>query len=93
MAHKYLKKYGVQLDPETEVIACLGSKEGFSHMCLALLGPGDTAIVPAPSFPIHVYAVALAAANVIALEVAEQREVPVERRRHLPSICIPSPSC
>ena len=58
----------MRLDPDTEVIACLGSKEGFSHMCLALMGPGDTAIVPAPSFPIHVYAVVLAAGNVIALD-------------------------
>src|SRR5205809_373811 len=40
-AKKYKKKYGVDLDPETEVIATIGSKEGFSHMCLALLGPGD----------------------------------------------------
>ena len=71
VAGKYFKKYGVRLDPESETIVCLGSKEGFSHMCLALLGPGDTAIVPAPYFPVHVYAVALAAANVIALEVAD----------------------
>ncbi|MAT72217.1 MAG: aminotransferase [Planctomycetaceae bacterium] len=68
---KYFKKYGVRLDPDNEVIVCLGSKEGFSHMCLALMGPGDTAIVPAPYFPIHVYAVALAAGNVIALEVGD----------------------
>lgn len=65
---RYWKRYGVRLDPNSEVIACLGSKEGFSHMCLALMGPGDTAIVPAPSFPIHVYAVMLAAGNVIALD-------------------------
>jgi len=65
VAKKYLAKYGVQLDPETEVIATIGSKEGFSHLCLALLGPGDTAIVPDPAFPIHVYAVAMAGANVI----------------------------
>ena len=71
VASKYLKKYGVRLDPESEVLVCLGSKEGFSHICLALVGPGDTAIVPAPYFPVHVYAVALAAANVIALEVAD----------------------
>jgi len=44
---RYWKKYGVRLAPDTEVIACIGSKEGFSHMCLALLGPGDTALVPA----------------------------------------------
>ena len=50
VASKYLKKYGVRLDPESEIIVCLGSKEGFSHMCLALMGPGDTAIVPRPTF-------------------------------------------
>jgi alanine-synthesizing transaminase len=71
VAAKYFKKYGVRLDPEREVIVCLGSKEGFSHMCLALLGPGDTAIVPAPSYPAHLYGVALAAGNVIALEVTD----------------------
>jgi alanine-synthesizing transaminase len=59
------------LMPNDEVLACLGSKEGFSHMCLALMGPGDTAIVPAPSFPIHVYSVMLASGNVIALDVRD----------------------
>jgi len=59
VAKKYQAKFGVTLDPETEVIAT------FSHLCLALLGPGDTAIVPDPAFPIHVYAVAMAGANVI----------------------------
>lgn len=71
VARRYERKFGVKLDPETEVIACLGSKEAFSHMCLALVGPGDTAIVPAPSFPIHVYAVYLASGNVISLECTE----------------------
>jgi alanine-synthesizing transaminase len=65
---RYAKRFDVQLTPDHEVLAGLGSKEVFSHMCLALLGPGDTAIVPAPSFPIHVYAVALASGNVISLD-------------------------
>ena len=65
VAKKYQTKFGVTLDPETEVIATIGSKEGFSHLCLALLGPGDTAIVPDPALPIHIYAVAMAGANVI----------------------------
>ena len=65
VAKKYRDKYGVELDPETEVIATIGSKEGFSHLCLAMLGPGDTAVVPDPAFPIHLYAVAMAGANVI----------------------------
>lgn len=68
IARRYERKHGVLLDPDREVLAGLGSKEVFSHMCLALLGPGDTAIVPAPSFPIHVYAVALASGNVISLD-------------------------
>jgi alanine-synthesizing transaminase len=71
VALRYERRYGVQLDPETEVIAGLGSKEVFSHMCLALMGPGDTAVVPAPSFPIHVYAVALASGNVISFDCTQ----------------------
>jgi len=67
IAKKYERKWNVQLDPETEVLACIGSKEGFSHMCLAMMGPGDTAIVPDPAFPIHNYAVALAGGNVVSV--------------------------
>ena len=65
VAKKYQQKYGVELDPETEVIATIGSKEGFSHLCLAMLGPGDTVVVGDPAFPIHIYAPAMAGANVI----------------------------
>jgi alanine-synthesizing transaminase len=65
VAIKYKNNYGVELDPETEVIATIGSKEGFSHLCLAMLGPGETAVVGDPAFPIHIYAVAMAGANVI----------------------------
>ena len=71
VANRYEARFGATLDPDHEVVATIGSKEGFSHMCLAVLGPGDTALVPAPYFPIHVHAVALASANVIALEVAD----------------------
>ena len=74
-ATKYFKQYGVRLDPQRELIACLGSKEGFSHMCLALVGPGDTAIVPAPYYPAHLYAVAMAAANAILLEVFDSEKL------------------
>src|ERR1700742_1364863 len=74
VASKYFKRFGVRLDPDEEVIACLGSKEAFSHMCLAMMGPGDTAIVPAPYFPIHAYSVMLASGNVIALDVRDPSE-------------------
>ncbi|MHC4388233.1 MAG: aminotransferase class I/II-fold pyridoxal phosphate-dependent enzyme [Planctomycetota bacterium] len=59
MAKKYERLWNIRLNPETELLACIGSKEGFSHLCLAMLGPGDTAVVPDPAFPIHNYAVAL----------------------------------
>jgi alanine-synthesizing transaminase len=65
LARLYERVYNVQLDPEKEIIATIGSKEGFSHLCLAMMGPGDTAIVGDPYFPIHVYSVALAGGNVI----------------------------
>ena len=74
VASKYLTHYGVRIDPDSEAIVCIGSKEGFSHMCLALMGPGDTAIVPAPYFPVHAYAVMLASGNTIALEVADSQQ-------------------
>ncbi len=71
VANRYESRFGVDLDPDHEVVATIGSKEGFSHMCLALLGPGDTALVPAPSFPVHIHAIALASANVISLDVRD----------------------
>jgi len=74
VAKKYERKWGVKLDPETEVLACIGSKEGFSHLCLAMLGPGDTVVVPDPAFPIHNYAVALAGGNVISVPLGNDQK-------------------
>jgi alanine-synthesizing transaminase len=71
VAGRYQERHGVSLDPDLEVVATIGSKEGFSHMCLALLGAGDTALVPAPSFPVHIHAIALASANVISIDVRD----------------------
>jgi len=74
IAKKYERKWNVDLDWETEVLACIGSKEGFSHLCLAMMGPGDTAIVPDPAFPIHNYAVALAGANVVSVPLGNDEK-------------------
>ncbi len=71
LASKYFKKWGVRLDPDTEVVCTLGSKEGFGHLCLALIGPGDSAIVPAPSYPAHVYGVALASGRPILIDTTD----------------------
>jgi alanine-synthesizing transaminase len=51
----YGRRFGVKLNPETEVIATLGSKEGFANMAQAITGPGDVVIVPNPSYPIHAF--------------------------------------
>jgi alanine-synthesizing transaminase len=61
----YERSYDVELDPETEAIATIGAKEGLSHLMWVLLGPGDSCLVPEPTYPIHTYAPVLAGANVI----------------------------
>ena len=65
IAKNYQESYGVSLDADDEVICTIGSKEGISHLCLALIGPGDTVLVPAPAFPIHVYAAIIAGGSVL----------------------------
>jgi alanine-synthesizing transaminase len=64
IADRYLSKFGVELDPDTECITTIGAKEGLSHLMWVLLGPGDTALVPTPSYPIHIYAPLFAGADV-----------------------------
>jgi len=74
VAKKYERRWNVQLDPESEVLACIGSKEGFSHMCLAMMGHGDTAVVPDPAFQIHNYGVALAGGNVVSVPLGNDQK-------------------
>src|SRR6204780_4574436 len=64
ITHLYLRKFGVDLDPDTEVVTTIGAKEGLSHLMWVLVGPGDTALVPSPSYPIHIYAPLFAGADV-----------------------------
>jgi alanine-synthesizing transaminase len=56
----YRRRYGVELDPETEAIVTIGSKEGLGHLALAVLGPGDVVLCPSPTYPIHQYSVIIA---------------------------------
>jgi alanine-synthesizing transaminase len=60
----YERRYGVRLDPETEAIATMGAKEAISHMAWTLVQPGDSCLVPEPTYPIHTFSVALAGADV-----------------------------
>ena len=69
VADLYRRRFGVELDPETEAITTIGAKEGFSHLMWVLLQPGDAALVPSPSYPIHIWGPLFAGADV--------REIPV----------------
>jgi alanine-synthesizing transaminase len=60
----YLRRFGVELDPDTEAITTIGAKEGLSHLMWVLVQPGDTALVPSPSYPIHIFAPIFAGADV-----------------------------
>ena len=64
LAGYYGRRFGVDLDPETEVIATLGSKEGLANLAMAITTPGDTIVVPNPSYPIHPYGFIIAGATV-----------------------------
>jgi alanine-synthesizing transaminase len=69
VAELYRRRFGVELDPENEAITTIGAKEGFSHLMWVLLQPGDAALVPSPSYPIHIWGPLFAGAEV--------REIPV----------------
>src|SRR3978361_1500741 len=60
-ANYYKRRFGVSLDPETQVVATLGSKEGFANMAQAITAPGDVVLVPNPSYPIHAFGFLMAA--------------------------------
>ena len=60
----YKQRYNVDLDPETEAIVTIGSKEGIAHLCLAVLGDEDTVAVPNPSYPIHIFGPVIAGSQI-----------------------------
>lgn len=63
-ANWYKRKYNVDLNPDTQVVATMGSKEGFVHLAIAIINPGDVAVVPDPAYPIHTQAFLIAGGNV-----------------------------
>jgi alanine-synthesizing transaminase len=79
----YERRYGVSLDPETEAIATIGAKEGFSHLVLALVEPGDKVIVPDPSYPIHSFAATIAGCQLVKLPINEGPQATLEALRKL----------
>jgi alanine-synthesizing transaminase len=69
IARWYGRRFDVEIDPETEAIATIGAKEGFSHLVLALLEPGDRVMVPDPSYPIHSFAATIAGCELVKLPI------------------------
>jgi alanine-synthesizing transaminase len=67
----YRRRYDVDLDPDTEAIATIGSKDGISHLALATLGPGDVVFVPNPTYPIHSYCVVIAGGDLRSIPLTE----------------------
>jgi alanine-synthesizing transaminase len=71
----YRRRFGVELDPETESIVTIGAKEGLAHLLWVLVEPGDVALVPEPSYPIHLFAPVLAGASVAQVAMGPQEDV------------------
>nr|MBA2750964.1 aminotransferase class I/II-fold pyridoxal phosphate-dependent enzyme [Actinomycetota bacterium] len=74
IADLYLRRFGVELDSDREVVTTIGAKEGLSHLMWVLLGPGDSAFVPTPSYPIHLYAPLFAGAEVQQVRVGPDQD-------------------
>jgi len=82
----YKRRYDVSLDPETEAIVTIGSKEGIAHLCLALLDDEDTVAVPNPSYPIHIFGPVIAGSKIQTIEMdsLDQHALLEKLRRELP---------
>ena len=78
---RYERRFGVVLDPNTEAITTIGAKEGLAHLMWTLVQPGDVALVPEPSYPIHIYAPVLAGAEVRSVHLSLDADF-FERLRH-----------
>jgi len=70
----YRRNYKVELDPDSEAVVTIGSKEGLAHLALAVLGPGDAVLCPSPTYPIHQYSVIIAGADVRCVPLVEGQD-------------------
>ncbi len=86
----YQSRYNVEIDPETEAIVTIGSKEGLAHLMLATLDAGDTVLVPNPSYPIHIYGAVIAGAQVRSVPLVSGVDFFIELERAIRE-SIPTP--
>ncbi len=74
ISDRYRKQYGVDIDPETEAVVTIGSKEGLSHLVLATVGPGDVVLTTTPAYPIHPYSVIIAGGEVRSIPLGKDAD-------------------
>ncbi|OGA34856.1 MAG: alanine transaminase [Betaproteobacteria bacterium RIFCSPLOWO2_12_FULL_64_23] len=86
----YRRRYGVELDPDSEAIVTIGSKEGLAHLMLATLERGDTVLVPNPSYPIHIYGAIIAGADIRSVRMTPGVDFFAEAERAIREL-IPKP--
>ncbi|MGC8907187.1 MAG: aminotransferase class I/II-fold pyridoxal phosphate-dependent enzyme [Desulfomonilaceae bacterium] len=68
------RRYGVELDPETEVVATMGAKDALAHLVLAVITPGDVVFAPSPTYPIHPYSVVIAGGDLRHVPIRSDRD-------------------
>jgi alanine-synthesizing transaminase len=90
IARRYKDMYGVTLDPETETVVTIGSKEGLTHLMFAVLNEGDTVVVPSPTYPIHTFGVLLAGGNLVTVPLGNPADL-VERLAQTVESLVPKP--
>ena len=90
IANWYQTRYDVALDPDTEAIVTIGSKEGLAHLMLATLDRGDTVLVPNPSYPIHIYGAVIAGADIRSVRMTPDVDFFEELQTAIRG-CIPKP--
>ena len=91
IADWYRDRYDVDLDPETEAIVTIGSKDGIAHLALATIGPGDVVLVPNPAYPIHTYCVVIAGGDLRSVPLEEGEEDFFERLQAATRLTWPKP--
>lgn len=99
VARWYHRRFGVHCDPETEVLALIGSKEGNHHLCLGVLNPGDVAVLPDPGYPAYYASAVFAGAEVIRVPIRRENgyllrfeDIPADKlaRTRLIFLCYPN---
>ena len=82
----YAQRYNIELDPTTEAIVTIGSKEGIAHLCMATLDKGDVVLVPNPSYPIHIYGPVIAGASIRSIAIDDTQSFLAELEHSIPQM-------